>query len=65
VSICINLGHDLSGIATANLDMLDQYRARNNVVRRPPGQGFDLRGQHEFLFPLLRQAVLTCPVDNF
>ena len=61
VSIAVNLGNDLSQIATVNLDMLDQYRARNNVVRRPPGRGFDLRGQHEFLFPLLRQAILTCP----
>ncbi|MFT5153072.1 MAG: hypothetical protein ACI841_003071, partial [Planctomycetota bacterium] len=59
VSVAINLGHDLSSMTTANLDMLRQYRAETNVVRRPPGEGMTIIGQHELLLPLLRQAVLA------
>ena len=59
VSVALNLGHDLSAMTTANLDMLRQYRAETNVVRRPPGKGITLIGQHELLLPLLRMAVLS------
>lgn len=59
VSVAINLGADLSHMTTANLDMIRQYRAETNVVRRPPGRGITLVGQHEILLPLLRQAVLA------
>ena len=59
VSVAINLGVDLSGITTGNLDMIRQYRAETNVVRRPPGDGFTLVGQHELLLPLLRMAILS------
>src|SRR5262245_3287735 len=31
VAIAVNLGHDLSGLATANLDMVRHYRADENV----------------------------------
>ena len=59
VSVAINLGVDLSGITTGNLDMIRQYRAETNVVRRPPGEGYTLVGQHELLLPLLRMAILS------
>jgi hypothetical protein len=59
VSVALNLGRDLSAMTTANLDMLRQYRAETNVVRRPPGFGISLIGQHELLLPLLRMAVLA------
>ena len=59
VSVAINLGSDLSSMTTANLDMIRQYRAETNVVRRPPGRGITVLGQHELLLPLLRQAVLA------
>lgn len=59
VSVAINLGAELSGMTTANLDMIRQYRAETNVVRRPPGRGITIIGQHEILLPLLRQAVLA------
>lgn len=58
VSVAINLGRRLDGMTTANLDMIRQYRAETNVVRRPPGTGLTLVGQHELLLPLLRMAVL-------
>ncbi|MEM1452306.1 MAG: hypothetical protein AAGI22_24585, partial [Planctomycetota bacterium] len=59
VSVAINLGVDLDAMTTANLDMIRQYRAETNVVRRPPGTGLTLVGQHELLLPLLRMAVLS------
>ena len=59
VEIAINLGVDLGAITTGNLDMIRQYRAETNVVRRPPGEGITLVGQHELLLPLLRMAVLS------
>ncbi|MEL6714401.1 MAG: hypothetical protein AAFP86_11545 [Planctomycetota bacterium] len=59
VSVAINLGEDLGAMTTANLDMIRQYRAETNVVRRPPGTGLTLVGQHELLLPLLRMAVLA------
>ncbi|MGB0331474.1 MAG: hypothetical protein ACPGPE_06615 [Planctomycetota bacterium] len=59
VSVAINLGVDLEGMTTGNLDMIRQYRAETNVVRRPPGDGFTLVGQHELLLPLLRMAIIS------
>ena len=50
-------------MTTANLDMIRQYRAETNVVRRPPGRGLTLIGQHELLLPLLRMAVLAKLAD--
>jgi hypothetical protein len=49
---------------TANLDMIRQYRAETNVVRRPPGEGLSLIGQHELLLPLLRMAVISAMDDE-
>jgi len=59
VSVAINLGADLDGMTTANLDMLRPYRAETNVVRRPPGRGISITGQHELLLPLLRHSLLA------
>jgi len=59
VSVALNLGASLDHMTTANLDMLRQYRAETNVVRRPPGRGISIIGQHELLLPLLRSAVLA------
>ena len=46
-------------ITTGNLDMLRHYRTRVNVLERPAVRGYDLAGQHEVLFPLLRVAILA------
>ena len=45
----------------ANLDMIQHYRPRENVLLRPTqtsGQALPLTGQHEILVPLLH-ALLT------
>ena len=59
VSVAINLGQKLEGMTTGNLDMIRQYRAETNVIRRPPGNGYTIIGQHELLLPLLRSAILS------
>jgi hypothetical protein len=60
VSIAENLGHELSGFVTANLDMIRHYRTDENVLRRPTlgkGRSFSLTGHHELNVPLLAAAV--------
>jgi hypothetical protein len=60
LSVAENLGHDVTGFATANLDMIRHYRTDENVLRRPTqgkGRAFALTGQHEILVPLLAAAI--------
>ncbi len=60
VSVCANLGHDLSGLTTIDMDFIHRYRPRVNVVERPTargGRGFSFVGHHEMLFPLFCAAV--------
>jgi hypothetical protein len=60
LSVAGNLGSDLSGFATANLDMARHYRTDENVLRRPTlgkGRSFSLTGHHELNVPLLAAAV--------
>jgi len=59
-SLSLNLGHSLEGLTTVNMDFIQQYRSRVNVVERPTGRtgkGFSLTGHHELLLPLLLAAV--------
>jgi deoxyhypusine synthase len=58
VSVARNLGADLDNLITANFDMLDMYRPRTNVVKRPTGRGFTIIGKHEIMLPLLRMALI-------
>lgn len=60
VSVARNLGADLEAMTTANFDMLSHYRPHQNVVVRPTtkGRGHEVRGHHEIMLPLLRQAVI-------
>jgi hypothetical protein len=56
LTLCRNTGHPVAGFTTVNLDMLQHYRAEQNVVRRPTqehGQGYTLTGHHEIMLPLL------------
>ncbi|MBI1798845.1 MAG: hypothetical protein HYR73_04075 [Candidatus Eisenbacteria bacterium] len=63
LSVARNLGADLSGLTTVNLDQIQHYRPRVNVVERPtraPGaRGFALTGHHEIMVPLLSAAILA------
>ena len=60
VSVARNLGADLDEMYTANLDMITQYRVRQNVIGRPvkAGHSFSVTGHHEITLPLLRMLIL-------
>lgn len=61
VSRAHNLGETLSKMTTLNMDMLVQYRAMTNVVKRPSlgiGAGYHLTGHHEIMLPLVATAFL-------
>ena len=57
-----NLGHPVREFTTVNLDFLQHYRPRVNVVQRPHsnagGRGYALTGHHEILVPLLAAALI-------
>ena len=57
-TVATNLGAKLDNMVTANLDQIQHYRPRENVLRRPTQHGFALTGHHEILLPLLRHLVL-------
>ncbi len=58
VSIARNLGHPLSDVVAANLDMQRHYRTDANVIGRPVARGLEVLGHHEINLPLLRHAIL-------
>jgi hypothetical protein len=62
VSCVRNLGHELRDFTTVNLDFLQHYRPRVNVVERPHaqsgGKGYQLTGHHEIMIPLLAAALI-------
>lgn len=62
VTLVRNLGHQLTGITTANFDFIQSYRPLTNVVRRPvadgAGRGYSITGHHELTLPLLAAELL-------
>jgi hypothetical protein len=62
VSVVRNLGRPLQEFTTANLDFLQHYRPRLNVVERPHagagGRGIAITGHHELMLPLLAAALI-------
>jgi hypothetical protein len=62
VSAVRNLGHPLADFTTVNLDFLQHYRPKLNVVERPHAQsggaGYALTGHHEILVPLLAACLI-------
>jgi len=64
VSVSFNLGYPLDGLVTANMDMLTHYRPSENVLRRIPGTGIDIRGRHEITLPALHACIVGCLARN-
>lgn len=62
VSCVRNLGHTLANFTTVNMDFIQHYRPRVNVVERPHaqagGRGIALTGHHEIMIPLLAAALI-------
>jgi hypothetical protein len=59
VSIARNLGHRITEFTTVNLDMIQHYRPRANVLARPRGKAIAITGHHEILIPLVRAGVVA------
>ncbi len=57
-----NLGHPVMEFTTVNLDFLQHYRPRVNVVERPHagagGRGIALTGHHELMVPLIAAMLI-------
>lgn len=64
ISAVRNLGAPLAQFTTVNMDFLQHYRPRANVVERPHagagGRGIALTGHHELMVPLLAAALIEC-----
>lgn len=59
-SLSLNLGYSLEGLTTVNMDFIQHYRPRVNILKRPTGKtgrGIGLTGHHELMLPLLLAAV--------
>ncbi len=69
LSAARNLGNDVTGFTTVNMDMIQHYRPHANVVNRPiqgAGKGISLTGHHEIMIPLVYHLLLeegksACP----
>jgi hypothetical protein len=58
LSVARNLGNKVENFAAANFDQLGHYRPVTNVLARPTGGGgWDFRGHHEIMIPLLAAAL--------
>jgi len=56
VTLVRNSGKPLRDFTTANLDFIQHYRPRENVLKRPimnGGRGMPITGHHEIMIPLL------------
>jgi len=66
VSVVRNLSYPLANFTTVNMDFLQHYRPRMNVVERPHagagGHGYTLTGHHELMIPLLAAALVEADV---
>jgi hypothetical protein len=63
LTVAVNLGASLEDLTTVNLDQIQHYRPRVNILERPTraagGRGISLTGHHEIVLPLLAEAVLA------
>lgn len=61
LNVARNLGNKVENITTVNMDFIQHYRPKENVLRRPTmicGRNFALTGHHEIMLPLLAAAVI-------
>jgi hypothetical protein len=61
-SVARNLGAPFDRLVTANLDMIQHYRPRTNVLARPSGFGgasIAITGRHEVVIPLLHSFIVS------
>jgi len=62
VAVTRNLKHKVTNFTAVNMDFIQHYRSRENVLRRPVisgGKSYALTGHHEIMFPMLAAAVMN------
>ncbi len=67
LSVVRNLGHPVKDFTAANFDMIQHYRPRVNVLKRPVqngGQSYSITGHHEIMLPLLASAIYELDKNN-
>jgi hypothetical protein len=61
LTVARNLGNKVKNITTVNMDFIQHYRPKENVLCRPTmtkGRSYALTGHHEIMFPLLAASVI-------
>lgn len=61
LTIARNLGNKAEDITTVNMDFIQHYRPRENVLCRPTiakGRSYALTGHHEIMIPLLAAMII-------
>jgi hypothetical protein len=61
LTVARNLGNKIDEFTTVNMDFIQHYRPRENVLRRPTmikGRSYALTGHHEIMFPLLAAMLI-------
>lgn len=61
LTIARNIGNTVENFTTVNMDFIQHYRPRENVLNRPTirsGQCFAITGHHEIMFPLLSAMII-------
>lgn len=61
LTVARNLRHNVKDFTTVNMDFIQHYRCRENVLRRPVingGRAYALIGHHEIMFPLLSAIIM-------
>jgi len=58
LTVARNLGGKPRRFTAVNMDMIQHYRPRMNVLLRPGAKAYSLLGHHELMLPLLRMAIL-------
>ena len=59
LTLANNLKQNVKNFTTVNMDMLRQYRAETNVVKRPTQSGYSIIGHHEIMIPLLYTGIIS------
>jgi hypothetical protein len=61
LTVARNLGHRVEDMTTVNMDFIQHYRPRENVLSRPTmvkGRAYALTGHHEIMVPLLAGGII-------
>lgn len=61
LNVVRNLGHKVEEITTVNMDFIQHYRPRQNVLIRPTmgkGKFYAITGHHEIMLPLLAASII-------